>query len=104
MRCDLFQYVKMIPPFISSRLREASLIDFVHEKRHMDVLLETPTHTLPYKIIIAKLVALNVLSIVLYTFKNFNNIYILQNYLSWHALKIKSTQIMFKQETHSTIM
>ena len=31
-----------------------------------------------YKIIIAKLLALNVLSIALYTFKNFNNIYILQ--------------------------
>ena len=38
-----------------------------------------------------------------YTFKNFNNIYILQNYLSCHALKIKSTQIIFKQETHSKI-
>ena len=24
-------------------LREASYVDFVHEKRHMDVLLETPT-------------------------------------------------------------
>ena len=48
-----------------------------------------------YKIIIAKLLDLNVLSIGLYTFKNFNNIYILQNHLSCHALKIKS----FKQET-----
>ena len=57
-----------------------------------------------HKIIITKLLALNVLSIVLYIFKNFNNIYILQNYLSCHALKIKSTQIMFKQETHSNIM
>ena len=56
-----------------------------------------------YKIIIAKLLALNVLSIALYTFKNFNNNYILQNYLSCHALKIKSTQIIFKQETHSKI-
>ena len=42
-----------------------------------------------YKIIIAKLLALNVLSIALYTFKNFNSVYILQNYLSCHALKIK---------------
>ena len=57
-----------------------------------------------YKIIIAKLLALNVLCILLYTFKNFNNIYILRNYLSCHALKIKSTQIIFKQETHSNIM
>ena len=46
-----------------------------------------------YKIIIAKLLALNVLSIALYISKNFNNIYILQNYLSCHALKIKSTQL-----------
>ena len=57
-----------------------------------------------YKIIIAKLLALNVLTIELYNFKNFNNIYILQNYLSCHALKIKSTQIIFKQETHSNII
>ena len=57
-----------------------------------------------YKIIIAKLLALNVLSIALYTFKNFNNIYILQNYLSCHALKTKSNQIIFKQETHSNII
>ena len=54
-----------------------------------------------YKIIIAKLLALNVLSIALYTFSNFNNIYVLQNYLSCHALKIKVyTQIIFEQETH----
>ena len=52
-----------------------------------------------YKIIIAKLLDLNALSVGLYTFKNFNNIYILQNHLSCHALKIKSTQIIFKQET-----
>ena len=58
-----------------------------------------------YKIIIAKLLALNVLSIVLYTFKNFNNIHILQNYLSCHALKIKVyTQIIFEQKTHSDII
>ena len=58
-----------------------------------------------YKIIIAKLLALNVLSIALYTFKNFNNIYILQNYLSGHALKIKVyTQIIFEQETDSNII
>ena len=57
-----------------------------------------------YKIIIAKLLTLNVLSIALCTFKNFNNIYILQYYLSCHALKIKSTQIIFKQETHSNII
>ena len=57
-----------------------------------------------YKIIFAKLLTLNVLSIALYTFKNFNNIYILQNYLSCDALKIKSTQIIFKQETHSNII
>ena len=44
------------------------------------------------------------MSIALYTFKNFNNIYILENYLSCHALKIKSTQIIFKQETHSNII
>ena len=42
-----------------------------------------------YKIIVAKLLAFNVLLIALYTFKNFSNIYILQNYLSCHALKIK---------------
>ena len=54
-----------------------------------------------YKIIFAKLLTLNVLSKALCTFKNFNNIYILQNYLSCHALKIKSIQIIFKQETHS---
>ena len=58
-----------------------------------------------YKIIIANLLALNVLSIALYTFKNFNNIYILQNYLSGRALKIKVyTQIIFEQETHSNII
>ena len=57
-----------------------------------------------YKIIFAKLLTLNVLSIALYTFKNFNNIYTLQNYLSCHTLKIKSTQIIFKQETHSNII
>ena len=58
-----------------------------------------------YKIIIAKLVALNVLSMGLYTFKNFNNIYILQKYLSCHALKIKVyTQIIFEQKTHSNII
>ena len=28
----------------------------------------------------------------------------MQNYLSCHALKIKSTQIIFKQETHSNII
>ena len=32
-----------------------------------------------YEISIAKLLALNALSIALYTFKRFNNIYILQN-------------------------
>ena len=52
-----------------------------------------------YKIIFAKLLTLNVFSTALYTFENFNNIHILQNYLSCHALKIKSTQIIFKQET-----
>ena len=52
-----------------------------------------------YLIIIAKLLALNVLSIALYTFKNFNNIYLLQNYLSCHALKLESTHITFKQDT-----
>ena len=58
-----------------------------------------------YKIIIAKLLALNVLSIALYTFKNFKNICILQNYLSCHALKIRVyTQIIFEQETHSNII
>ena len=58
-----------------------------------------------YKIIIVKLLALNVLSIALYTFKNFNNIYILQNYLSGHAWKIKVyTQIIFEQETDSNII
>ena len=58
-----------------------------------------------YKIIIAKLLALNVLSIALYTFKNFNNIHILQNYLSGHVLKIKVyTQIIFEQETDSNII
>ena len=60
-----------------------------------------------YKIIIAKLLALNVLSIALYTFKNFNIYitYILQNYLSGHALKIKVyTQIIFEQETDSNII
>ena len=54
-----------------------------------------------YKIIFAKLLALNVLTIALYIFKNFNNIYM---YLSCHALKIKSTQIIFKQEMHSNII
>ena len=62
-------------------------------------------HQLFLQIIIAKLLALNVLSIALYTFKNFNNIYILQNYLSGHALKIKVyTQIIFEQETDSNII
>ena len=45
------------------------------------------------------------MSIALYTFKNFNNIYILQNYLI--IKKMKSTQIneiIFKQETHSNII
>ena len=57
-----------------------------------------------YKMIIAKLLALNVLSIALYTFKNFNNIYILQNYLSCHALKIKVYTQIFEQKTHSNII
>ena len=35
-----------------------------------------------YKIFIAKLLALNVLSMALHTFKNFNNFYILQIKLS----------------------
>ena len=30
---------------LQSCIREASHIDFVHEKRHMDVLLETPPHS-----------------------------------------------------------
>ena len=48
---------------------------------------------------------MNVLSIALYTFKNFNNIYILQNYLSGHALKIEVyTRIIFEQETDSNII
>ena len=46
--------------------------------------LSVPTLTVS-----TKLLALNVLSIALCTFKNFNNIYTLQNYLSCHALKIK---------------
>ena len=46
--------------------------------------LSVPTLTVS-----TKLLALNFLSIALYTFKNFNNIHILQNYLSCHALKIK---------------
>ena len=51
------------------------------------------------------MLALNILTIALYTFKNFNNIYILQNYLSCHALKIEVyTQIIFKQEAHSNII
>ena len=69
----------------------------------LQLILPTLTNCV-YKIIIAKLLALNVLSIALYTFKNFNNIYILQNYLSCHALKIKSTQMIFKQDTHSNIL
>ena len=69
-----------------------------HQKIIALQLISTNTNCF-YKIIIAKLLALNVLSIVLYTFKSFNNIYILQNYLSCHALKIKSTaKIIFKQE------
>ena len=57
-----------------------------------------------YKITIAKLLALNVLSIASYTFKNFNNftLYIIKLSVC-HALKIKRTQIIFKQETHSNI-
>ena len=51
-----------------------------------------------YKIIIAKLLALNVLSIALYTFKNFNNIYILG------CIENISTQIIFKHETHSNVI
>ena len=62
--------------------------------------LSVPTLTVS-----TKSLALNVLSIALYTFKNFNNIYILQNYLSGHALKIKVyTQIIFEQETDSNII
>ena len=74
-----------------------------HQKITALLLICTNTKCL-HKINIAKLLALNVLSIGLYTFKNFNNIYILQNHLSCHALKIKSTQIIFKQETHSNII
>ena len=37
-------------------------------------------------------------------FQKFQQYYILQNYLSWHAVKIKSTQIIFKQEMHSNII
>ena len=61
--------------------------------------------TLFLKIIIAKLLAFYTFytSIAFYTSKNFNNIYILQNYLSCHALKIK-VLIIFKQETHSNII
>ena len=41
----LVQYVLryVLPSYILTTFREASHIDFVHEKRHMDVLLETPT-------------------------------------------------------------
>ena len=53
-----------------------------------------------YKIIVAKLLALNVWSIASYTFKNFNNI---RKLSACHALKIKRIQIIFKQETHSNI-
>ena len=57
-----------------------------HEKIIILQLICTNTNCF-YKIIIAKLLALNVLSIASYTFENFNNIYnnilyILQNYLS----------------------
>ena len=58
-----------------------------------------------YKIITTKLLALNVLSIALYTFKNFNNIYILQNYISvMSCIENISTQIIFKQETQSNVI
>ena len=73
-----------------------------HQKIIALQLIRTNTNCF-YKIIIAQLSALNVLTIALYTFKNFN-IYILQNYLSCHALKIKSTQIISKQETQSNII
>ena len=53
--------------------------------------LSVPTLNVSTKLLLqnSKLLALNVLSIALYTFQSFNNIYILQNYLSCHALKIK---------------
>ena len=58
-----------------------------------------------YKIITTKLLALNVLSIALYTFKNFNNIYILQNYISvMSCIENISIQIIFKQETQSNVI
>ena len=58
-----------------------------------------------YKIIATKLLALNVLSIALYTFKNFNNIYIYITKLSvMSCIENISTQIIFKQETHSNVI
>ena len=60
----------------------------VHQKIITLQLICTNTNCF-YKIIIEKLLALNVLSMAFYTFKNFNNVYILQNYLSCHALKIE---------------
>ena len=52
-----------------------------------------------YKIIIAKLLALNVLSIALYTSKNFNNIYITKlSVMSCIENKKYTAQIIFKEE------
>ena len=55
-----------------------------------------------YKIIVAKLLALNVWSIASYTFSTIFTLYI-RKLSACHALKIKRTQIIFKQETHSNI-
>ena len=65
-------------------LFECSLTQKVLSLQYNFYSLSVPTLTVS-----TKLLALNILSIALYTFKNFNNIYILQNYLSCHALKIK---------------
>ena len=55
-----------------------------------------------YKIIIVKLLALNALSIALYTFK-FSAIFIYYRTICYvmSCIENKSTQIIFKQETHS---
>ena len=67
-----------------------------HQKINALQLIFTNTNCF-YKIITTKLLALNVLSIALYTFKNF--------YISvMSCIENISTQIIFKQETQSNVI
>ena len=57
-----------------------------------------------YKIVVAKLLALNVLSIALYYFQKFQQCLHIAKLSALSCIDNKSTQITFKQEPHSNII